>query len=150
MTNPDDLIRALSGTLSLRRRIAYVLLLLAGLSGAAFVGLLWITEPDLPPRTAMVFAALVVIGLAWAGYAAWALTRRTPLFALDRLIGGWLGVAATTLLTVATVVLTVVRNRVEPAAYAMAGTLLVVAVAHLVYAHSRRAALLRRKRELGG
>jgi hypothetical protein len=40
-------------------------------------------------------AGLVLIGLGWEGYGAGALTRPTPLFALDRMIAAWLAVAAT-------------------------------------------------------
>ncbi|WP_344835055.1 hypothetical protein [Nonomuraea dietziae] len=42
-----------------------------------------------------VFGGFAVLCLAWACYGGWALTRRTPLFALDRVIGGWIAVAAT-------------------------------------------------------
>ena len=72
--------------------------LVGGLTAAAVIGVLWITEPALPPRTQVAFGGLVLIGLAWAGYGSWALTRRTPLFALDRVIAAWLSVAATNLL----------------------------------------------------
>ena len=84
--NPEDVINQLSTRLSLPRRIATAVALLGGLAVAAVVGLLWATEPGLPPRTQLAFGALIAGGLAWACYGVWALTRRTPLFALDRLI----------------------------------------------------------------
>ncbi|MER6831260.1 hypothetical protein ABT352_35085 [Streptosporangium sp. NPDC000563] len=149
--NPDDMIARLSGPLSLRRRIANVVALLGGLGGALFVGLLWATEPALPGRTHLAFGALVALGLAWAGYGAWALSRRTPLFALDRVIAAWLAVAATGLLTAGTATVAVAKGTwTGMAGVTVAATLTVLAVAVLLRARADRAALLRRKRELGG
>ncbi|GAA2580682.1 hypothetical protein GCM10010435_67510 [Winogradskya consettensis] len=99
---PDQLV----GTVSLRRRLAVVAVGLAGLCAAVFLGLLWATEPvALPVRTRIAFAVMVLIGLAWAGFAAWALLRR-PLFALDRVIAGWLATAFSTLTAVVAVAVT--------------------------------------------
>ncbi|WP_230686885.1 hypothetical protein [Catellatospora vulcania] len=148
--NADEMISRLSGPLSLRRRVATVAVLLGGLFGAAFVGLLWLTEPVLPVRTQLAFGGLVLVGLGWAGYGGWVLSRRTPLFALDRVIAGWLALAATGLLAGSTALVAVTRGGVHPAAYAMVGVLVVVAVGNLVRARASRGALLRRKRELGG
>ncbi|GAA2480343.1 hypothetical protein [Winogradskya humida] len=98
--------RQLLGTVSLRRRVALVAVGLAGLCAAVFLGLLWATEPvALPWRTRIAFAVMVLIGLAWAGFAAWALLRR-PLFALDRVIAGWLATAFSTLTAVASTAVT--------------------------------------------
>lgn len=149
--NPEDMIGRLSGPLSLRRRIGHVVALLGGLGGALFTGLLWATEPALPGRTHLAFGALVALGLGWAGYGAWALTRRTPLFALDRVIAAWLAVAATGLLTAGTAAVAATRGTwAGTAGVAVAATLAVLAVAVLLRARAERAALLRRKRELGG
>jgi hypothetical protein len=148
--NADEVLARLDEPLSLRRRMVTVAALLGGLAAAAVTGLLWATEPALPLRTQVAFAGIVVIGLAWAGYGAWALTRRTPLFALERVVAAWLGVGATAILAAATVLVTTLRHRVEPSLLVAAGTLGVLAVANLVRANRHRAALLRRKRELGG
>ncbi|WP_239513818.1 hypothetical protein [Streptosporangium sp. 'caverna'] len=149
--NPDDMIGRLSGPLSLRSRIGNVVALLGGLGGALFTGLLWATEPALPGRTHLAFGVLVALGLAWAGYGTWALTRRTPLFALDRVIAAWLAVTATGLLTAGTVAIAVARGTwVSAAGILVAVTLGAVALVILVRARAARAALLRRKRELGG
>jgi hypothetical protein len=148
--NPEEMINRLSGRLSLRRRVATVVALLGGLAVAAVVGLLLATEPDLPPRTRLAFAAIVVVGLAWAAYGVWALTGHTPLFARDRVIAAWLALAATGLLAVPVAIITVVRHRTEPAAFAAAAVLPVLAAINLIRARARRSALLRRKRELGG
>ncbi|MER5621413.1 hypothetical protein ABT061_10270 [Streptosporangium sp. NPDC002544] len=149
--NPDDMIGRLAGPLSLRRRIGNVVALLGGLGGALFTGLLWATEPALPGRTHLAFGAMVALGLAWAGYGAWALTRRTPLFALDRVVAAWLAVAATALLTAGTAAIAITRGTWAGAAgVAVAATLAMLAVAFLLRARADRAALLRRKHELGG
>ncbi|MFB9686442.1 hypothetical protein [Amycolatopsis plumensis] len=33
------------------------------------------------------FAGLIAVGLAWAAFAGWVLSRRRPLFARDRVLG---------------------------------------------------------------
>lgn len=149
--NPDDMIGRLSGPLSPRRRIGNVVTLLGGLGGALFTGLLWATEPALPGRTHLAFGAMVTLGLAWAGYGAWALTRRTPLFALERVVAAWLAVAATVLLTTGTAAIAITRGTwAGVAGIAVAATLAMLAVAFLLRARADRAALLRRRHELGG
>jgi hypothetical protein len=148
--NADDMIGRLSGPLSPGRRLAAVVALLGGLGGALVAGTLWATEPGLPDATRAAFAVMVAIGLGWCGWAGWVLTRRAPLFARDRVIAGWLGLTASALLAAFVAAVAISRDRWEPAAIAMAATLLVVAVVNLVRARAHRAALLRRKRELGG
>jgi O-antigen/teichoic acid export membrane protein len=147
--NSDDMIGRLSGPLSLRSRIGAVVALLAGLVGAVGVGLLWATEPALPGRTHLGFGVLVALCLSWAAYGAWTVTRRTPLFALDRVIAGWLAVTATGLLTAAAIAIAVVRGTwVGLAGVAVAAALATAAVVILMRARGRRAELLRRRREL--
>ncbi|MDP9865572.1 MULTISPECIES: hypothetical protein [Streptosporangium] len=149
--NPDDMIGKLSRPLSLRSRIGAVVALLGGLVGAVGVGLLWATEPALPGRTHLAFGLLVALCLAWTGYGSWALTRRTPLFALDQVIAGWLSVVATGLLTAAAVAVAAVRGTwVGVTGVAVAVTMTAVALVVLVRARARHAALLRRRRELEG
>jgi hypothetical protein len=136
--------------MSLPRRIATIIALLGGLTAVGLISLLWITEPSLPPHTEVAFAALILIGLAWAVFGAWALTRRTPLFALDRVIAAWLAVAAANFLAVIALVVTIVRHQVEPAIYVVAAALSALALINLGRARAHRATLLRRKHELGG
>ena len=91
---PEEVLARLDGPLSLRRRVGYLAVALPVSPASALIGLLWATEPGLPPRTNVAFAVLVAIGLCWAVFGGWAVTRRTPLFARDRVIAGWLGAGA--------------------------------------------------------
>ncbi|MFF5225947.1 hypothetical protein [Dactylosporangium sp. NPDC000521] len=147
---PEDLLARLGAPLSLRRRVGYLVLTFAALTGSGLIGLLWATEPGLPPRTKVAFAVLMAIGLGWAAFGGWALTRRTPLFARDRVIAGWLGVGAWLAFTVGAFIITTLRHKVEPSLLAVVVTLGVVAVVHLRVARRARAALLRRRTELTG
>ncbi|TDD18725.1 transmembrane transport protein [Nonomuraea diastatica] len=82
-----EMIEWLEPSLSPWRRVRAVAALLAGLGGVVFVATLWWSEPGpLPGRTHLAFAVLTVFCLAWAGYGAWLLTRRVPLFATDQVI----------------------------------------------------------------
>ncbi|MEU7745925.1 hypothetical protein [Nonomuraea sp. NPDC049158] len=143
--SPDDALARLSGSLSRARRIGAVVALVAGLAGLVFVGLLWATEPgELPGRTRVAFGGLMALCLVWSGYGGWALTRRVPMFALDRVVAAWIALAAS-VLTTAGLVAVVPRQGVA----AIVGAVLIgVSVVLAVRAHLRRAALLRRKREL--
>ncbi len=145
---PEDVIKRLDAPLSLRRRVGYVALGMAGLLGSGLIGLLWATEPGLPPRTRIAFAVLIAIGLAWGTFSAWALTRRAPLFARDRVVAAWIGLAAWLLFTVGALVIAAVRHRLEPGLVVAVLTLGGVAVVWLRTVRRNRAALLRRKEEL--
>lgn len=145
---PDDMIERLDPPLSLRRRIFYVTIALAGLLGSGLLGLLWATEPALPPRTHVAFACLVVLGLAWAAFGTWAVTRRTPLFARDRVVASWLGLAAWLVFTTGSLIITTLRQRIEPELLLVVLALGVIAALQLRAAHRSRAALLQRKEHL--
>jgi hypothetical protein len=147
----EQMIGRLSGELSVWRRIRAVVAVLAGLSGAVFVGSLWATEPGpLPGRTHLAFGLFEVFCLAWAGYGSWAITRRASLFAADRVIAAWLALVASIATTALTVVVAASRGPGPLLALAVGAVFLAAAVALAVRAHARRAALLRRKRELTG
>jgi hypothetical protein len=148
--NPNDMIERLSGRLSLGRRIATTAAMLGGLAVAIVVGLLWVTEPGLPARTQVAFGAIVVVGLAWVAYGAWALTWRLPLFALDRLVAAWMGLAACGLIAAPVALIAISRHRMEAVALTTVLALLALATVNLLRARAHRAALLRRRRELGG
>ena len=69
---PEEVLARLDAPLSLRRRVGYLAVAFAGLTGSALIGLLWATEPGLPTRTSVAFAVLVAIGLGWAAFGGWA------------------------------------------------------------------------------
>ncbi|MGN9783722.1 hypothetical protein ACTMTF_19970 [Nonomuraea sp. ZG12] len=147
----EDMIGRLDGALSPWRRAGGVVALIAGAAGAIFVALLWATEPGpLPGHTQVAFALLAGFCLAWAGYGGWVIRRRAPLFALDRVIAGWLAVAVSTVTTVLIVVVAVGRDAGVIPAVVGGATFIVVSAVVTVRAHVVRAALLRRRRELTG
>ncbi|MBB5773959.1 hypothetical protein [Nonomuraea jabiensis] len=147
----QDIIEHLTPVLSLRVRIRAVTTLLAGVAGAVFVGTLWWSEPGpLPGRTHLAFALFVVFCLAWAAYGGWLLTRRVPLFATDRVIAAWIGLAASLATMAVVTVVAVQRGTGVGLALVVGGLFVAMTLALVVRAHARRAALLRRMHELTG
>jgi hypothetical protein len=143
----EEMIARLEPSLSPWRRVRGVATLVAGAAGTVFVTALWWSEPGpLPGRTQLAFALFTVFCLAWACYGAWLLARRAPLFATDRVIAGWLALAA----SIATTTLVAAVTPQPMAGLAGGGAFVVVSAVLTVQAHARRAALLRRKRELTG
>ncbi|MFJ6776464.1 transmembrane transport protein [Kitasatospora sp. NPDC091257] len=143
---PAELERALAAEVSLRSRMRHVAVGLAGGCGAALVAVLWATEPGpLPARTQVAFAGLITVGLAWAAFAGWVLSRRRPLFARDRVLGARLALVVTAVTGVAGVAVAAVRGTVAGTlAVALAGAALVATAGLLlVRAQSRRRELLR-------
>jgi hypothetical protein len=147
---PDEVLARLDAPLSLRRRVGYLAVGLAGLTGSALIGLLWATEPGLPQRTKVAFGALVAIGLWWAVFAGWAVTRRAPLFARDRVVAGWLGVGAWLVFTVGALIIAISRHRLGLSLVGVVLALGVLAAVNLRVAWRTRGALMRRRAELTG
>ncbi len=145
---PEDLLARLDAPLSLRRRLGYLAVLLAGLGGAGLIGSLWATERALPARTAATFALLVAVGLGWAAFGAWALTRKTPLYARDRVVAAWMALGAWGVGGAGVAVVAATRGRLPWGLAVLVGALGVAAVTGLVVARRRHAALLGRRREL--
>ncbi|MET7328265.1 hypothetical protein [Nonomuraea sp. NPDC005650] len=144
-----EMIERLEPALSPKRRIRALVALLAGLAGALFAGTLWWSEPaPLPGRTQVAFAMLILFCLAWAGYGGWLVTRRVPLFAADRVIAAWLGLAASLATTGVLAVVAVQRGTGLGLTLAVGGVFVAGALALAVRAHAHQAALLRRLREL--
>ncbi|MEO3793385.1 hypothetical protein ABGB14_24500 [Nonomuraea sp. B10E15] len=145
----EELIERLESPLSPWRRVRAVAALLAGLAGVVFVTALWWSEPgQVPGRTHLAFAVLAVFCLAWAGYGTWLLTRRVPLFATDRVIAAWIALSASLVTTAGLAGIATQRDAGPGTALATGGALVAVSLVLVVRAHARRAALLRRKREL--
>ncbi|MDT9695343.1 hypothetical protein [Streptomyces sp. P17] len=92
----------------------------------------------LPARTQAVFAGLIAIGLAWAVFAAWVLSRRRPLFARDRVLSGWIALAATVATAVAGLTLAAVRGSAADLVATAAGGVVLTAAAVLALVRARR------------
>ncbi|WP_116247779.1 transmembrane transport protein [Nocardiopsis sp. FIRDI 009] len=141
---PEELRRALAAEVSLASRMRHVVVGVMGGCAAALIAVLWATEPQpLPTRTQAAFAGLIAIGLAWAVFAGWVLSRRRPLFARDRVLGGRIALAAA--------LVTGVAGTALAAARAGAGVTLGIALVGLCLVIASGTALLRarsRHREL--
>ena len=83
------------------------MLLLIDLVLACVVGSLWVTEPDLPMRTSIAFAGIVLVACAWAVVLGWTLFRRKVLLARHRVVMGRLAVFVTALFMVGALALAV-------------------------------------------
>ncbi|MFI6576336.1 transmembrane transport protein [Nocardiopsis sp. NPDC050513] len=143
---PGELDRVLAAEVSLGSRMRHLAVGLAGACGAALVAVLWATEPHpLPVRTQVAFAGLVAVGLAWAVFSGWVLTRRRPLFARDRVLGARLALAVTVVTGAAGTALAAARaTPTEALTVAVVGAALAVAAgAVLLRARHRRRELLR-------
>lgn len=139
---PEDVLVRLDAPLSPRRRLGYVVLALAGLTASTLIGLLWATEPGLPARTRAAFAVLVLIGLCWTVFGVWAVTRRAPLYARDRVVAGWIGLGAWLTFSVGALLIAGAPVLVVVVALGL------VAGVNLMVARRARAVLLRRRAEL--
>ncbi|WP_312319013.1 hypothetical protein [Stenotrophomonas sp.] len=82
-------------TLSSPARYFHVAVLLLALIMCSLLGALFVTEADLPGRTQLAFSALLALGLGWAVYAGWALTRRDTLLVHQQVVAGWMAVCGT-------------------------------------------------------
>ena len=78
--------------LSMRARVAYVLLALAASAMTIVIASLWMTEPALPLRTTIAFAVLTGIGIAWVTFSIWVLRSKRVLLARHRVVAGRLAV----------------------------------------------------------
>jgi hypothetical protein len=142
--------RLISGELSLRSRLGYTALLLVALGMTAAIASLWLTEPALPLRTHIAFAAMVGIGLSWTAYAGWVLTRRRVLLAGHRVIAARMAVTFTATFMLGSAALGI-WSSVGRAAFAATGLgalMLMVAAAMLFSARRRFDDLMQRRRRL--
>ena len=138
MTSKNDLSKLVAREASFPVRLRYTALLLAGTAMAALVGLLWATEPGLPVRTQISFGAMVLIGLGWATFAAWVLARRRPLFALDRVVAGWMALAASLLVSGIGIVIAAARSSASLTAVISIGAVAISASSGVLWRASRR------------
>ena len=113
------------------------------------VGSLWLTEPDLPPRTRIAFAALCAIGSAWVIFCFWVLTRRKVLYARERIVSARIAVAASTAFVVGSLTLGLTQQtRGGLLAAACGAVVLALALVLLRRAQQQHAALQDLRRRL--
>lgn len=79
--------------LSSMARLGHLALLLLALSMCTAVGSLWLTEPALPNRTVVAFAALFAANLGWSAYAAWVLKSRRTLLVFQQVVAARIAVS---------------------------------------------------------
>jgi hypothetical protein len=72
----EDVQRHLAGTLSHAGRRGHVAMLASAVLFAGAVGSLLLTEPDLPTRTRLAFAAIVIAAASWGTFSVWTLRQR--------------------------------------------------------------------------
>ena len=82
-------------TLSSPARYFHVAVLLLALIMCSLLGALLVTEADLPERTQLAFSGLLAVGLGWAVYAVWTLTRKDTLLVHQQVVAGWMAVCGT-------------------------------------------------------
>ena len=141
--------------LSMRARIAYVLLALAASSMTIVVMSLWLTEPVLPVRTTIAFATLTGIGLAWLAFSIWVLRTKQVLLARHRVVAGRLAVSFCSVFVAGCLLLGFASSdRAVWPASAMGAALLVIAIVLWRRAETAHARLVARRstleRELNG
>ena len=89
----SDLERLTRTELSRAARLGHVLLALAASALTIVIVSLWLTEPALPLRTQIAFAAMTAIGLGWTAFSLWVLNTRRVMLARHRMVAGRLAVA---------------------------------------------------------
>jgi len=135
---PSDFSAVTDRALSVKARAGHVALLLAGLVMSTITASLWLTEPHLPTRTAAAFACMTGIGLCWAAYAAWTLSRRHPLMAFHRVVATRLALSFCAAATAGSLYLAVAQT--QPAAWpaSIAFAIMTLAAAILLARARRR------------
>jgi hypothetical protein len=140
-----DMQAQLARELSLPARLGHTALLVVAASVSALTASLWLTEPALPLRTHIAFGAIVVIGLAWTGFAWWVLANRRVMLANHRVIASWMAVGFTALFLIGAVIL---RSRLGNGGVVVSAALLAVAGVNAIVARRRFIRLVERRRSL--
>lgn len=149
-THPNDLHARLQEltdrSLSPAARYGHVGLLLAATGMAILVTALLLTEPGLPPRTVLAFAALLGVAACWMGYSGWVLSRRRPLFQRHRVVAGTMATVFSGSFTLVTAGAALVTGSALAWTAALMGAgMLVGAALLLTHARRRNAALVARR-----
>ena len=141
----EDMQKQMARELSLPARLGHTALLVVSASVSALTASLWLTEPALPLRTHIAFGAIVVIGLAWTGFAWWVLANRRVMLANQRVIASWMAVGFTALFLVGAVIL---RSRIGNGGVVVSAAFLAVAGVNAIVARRRFVRLVERRRSL--
>lgn len=134
---------------SFRSRIGHLTLLLVATGASVALASLLVTEEGLPLRTTAALAALLMINLSWATYAAWVLAARRRMLFNHRVVAGWIAVAAAATFSLGAAAIGA-TTRVA-AAYPAAGSgliFLAIAITMLVRAKRKFRALQLRRSEI--
>lgn len=118
-SSPEDLLALAETELSRVSRLGQVTLLLAFVVMVGIIGLLGITEPLLPSRFRVVFAAITAIGVLGTVSALWTLSTRGVVLARHRVIGCRVAVAFAAMIVLGASIIGVVNG--IPSAFAVAG-----------------------------
>ncbi|WP_157281880.1 MULTISPECIES: hypothetical protein [unclassified Roseateles] len=147
--NPASISALANRELSAKARFGHVALLLAALAMSVVVGSLWLTEPALPPRTVIAFAAMTGIGLCWVVYAVWVLASRRVLLAFQQVVAARMAVGFSAVALAGALALGMGEGIAAawPAA-AVFAVMLVIAVITLVRARGKHRQLTQRRAEL--
>lgn len=144
-----------AAALSKPSRPGHILVLVGALVSAGIAGALLATEDGLPTRTSVALSLVLVVGLSWAAFAVWVLTRRRVLLGRHRVIAARMAVGFTTVFAVEVSVLAAsgAHDRRWGAAVALAVGMLAIAIALLIRAQRRLNELTKRRdalsRQLG-
>jgi hypothetical protein len=135
--------------LSMRARVAHILLALAASTMTIVVASLWMTEPALPLRTTVAFAVLTFIGIGWVSFGIWVLRSRHVLLARHRVVAGRLAVCFSGVFVAGCLLLGVASSsRAVWPALAMGVALLLIAIVLWRRAEVAHAGLLARRHTL--
>jgi hypothetical protein len=118
-SSPEDLLALAETELSRVSRLGQVMLLLAFVVMVGIIGLLGITEPLLPSRFRVVFAAITAMGVLGTVSALWTLRTRGVVLARHRVIGCRVAVALAATIVLGASIIGVVKG--IPSAFAVAG-----------------------------
>ena len=127
-------------------RLGHAALLTTSLIVGTGVASLLATEPALPPRTQLAFAAIVLIAAGWVIYSTWVLTRRRVLLGRQRVTAARMACVFAVLGLAGSIA---VRNSIGLAGVWSSAALFIVAVALLIGAHRHVHKLTRLMQEAG-
>jgi hypothetical protein len=142
-----DLQRLSRTELSRGGRVGHVLLALVASTMTIVVMSLWLTEPALPLRTQIAFAALTGINAGWTAFSLWVLRAKRVMLARHRQVAGRLAVVFAGIFTVGCLVLAFTADAARPA---LAMSLVLLAVAAVIWrrAEITHARLVTRRTQL--